>query len=235
MIEAGLEFPYSARRLVIEAFLSLPDELRPTHESLDEDGVGREIKDRDRLLEATLKRETGFFLKGLHLTYDLSFAGTYPIRCNCFLDIDPVLVKKFMLHMASAQPIFGFACAPEERELRNRVTTKQGVNTIESWVGRDTQRYIPGFYWLTLLPVALAEKHGVPLSLIEGVALEHMEPEGGQHFFRFYDDPNDWRSTAAIAELCSSLPGVFDVEKVRPQLENTKNFLELNAILANWK
>ena len=41
--------------------------------------------------------------------------------------------------MAMAHPIFGFACMAEEREHRNRITTKLGINTIESWVGRDTQ------------------------------------------------------------------------------------------------
>jgi len=195
MIEAGLEFQASARRLIVESFLALPGELRPTHESVNEDGADTRIRNYDKFLDAVMKRETGFFLKSSNVTYDVSLAGGRSIICNCFLDVDSTLAKNFLIHMALAQPIFGFACAPEEREWRNRVVTKQGVNTIESWVGRDTQKYIPGLYWLTLLPAALAEKHGIPLPVIDGVAIEHIKLEGDQHFFRFYEEPEDWRST----------------------------------------
>jgi hypothetical protein len=137
--------------------------------------------------------------------------------------------------MAVANPIFGFACAPEEKQAKNRVTTKQGANTIESWVGRDTRKYVPGLYWLTLLPAALAERHGVSLAAIEGVALEHVELQGGQHLFRFYEEPENWRSASGIAAQGTFLPGVFDIERVRPQLEAAKNFLDLNTIITNWK
>jgi|SRR6185312_1172663 len=235
MIEAGLEFPPSARRHVVEAFLSLPEELRPTHESVNESEIGSEIRDYSAFLRALEKRETGLFLKNIAVTYDISLAGQASIICSCFLDVNPFLVKSFMVHMATARPIFGFACAPEEREYRNRVTTKQGVNTIESWVGRDTKKYIPGLYWLTLLPAELAEKQGVSLSTIGETALEHLELEGQQHLFRFYEKPEDWRSAGAVKELCSSLPGIFDVEKARPQLESAKTFLELNTMVNTWK
>ncbi len=235
MIEAGLEFQASARRLVVESFLLLPGELRPTHESANEDEAATKIQDYDKFLEGVMKHETGFFLKGPSITYDISLAGNRSIICNCFLDVDPALAKIFLTLMAKAQPVFGFACAPEEREYRNRVTIKQGVNTIESWVGRDTQKYIPGLYWLTLLPAELAEKRGASLSVIGGIALEHLELEGQQHLFRFYEKPENWRSAAAVKELCSSLPGIFDIEKVRPQLESAKTFLELNTMINTWK
>ena len=109
------------------------------------------------------------------------------------------------------------------------------MNSIESWVGRHAQRYIPGLYWLTLLPTALAEKHGVSLPAVEGAALEHIEIEGGQHLFRFYEEPKDWRSAVGVGQLCSSLPGIFDVQKVREQAALARNFLEFNEVVRNWK
>ena len=115
------------------------------------------------------------------------------------------------------------------------MTTQQGVNKIESWVGRDIDKYVPGFYWLTLLPEALAAKHGIPLTAVERVAREHVALPGGQHLFRFYDRPEDWRSSPVVRNLCATLPGVFDVEKLKPQLAKAKNFLELNSMLRAWK
>lgn len=235
MIDSTLEFPPQALRTVLAAFLALPDGLRPTHHSVGEDDIGEPIHDRARQFETLAKRTSGFFLKGSRVTYDIILAGTKPIICNCFLEVEASLAKQFLMHMAAAQPTFGFACSRDERYQRNRVTIKQGVNTIESWVGRDTQKYVSGFYWLTLLPDALAKQHGVPLSEVEKVAQEHIELEGGQHLFRFYERPEDWQATSAVAELCASLPGVFDVEKVKPQLPAAKNFLELDSMLRVWK
>jgi len=36
-------------------------------------------------------------------------------------------------------------------------------------------------------------------------------------------------------ELCASLPGTFDVERLKPQLAAAKNFLELNSMLKAWR
>lgn len=237
MITAVLEFDSENLDGVLTAFLSLPSRLRPTHFSDDELDISRRT-DIDNAKDFTRffnKRTTGFFLFGPALSCLASIAPNKSIIVHCSIDGEPNLAKQFLVHLAKAQPIFGFACTPEEKEAKNRVTTKQSINTIESWVGRDTRKYIPGLYWLTLLSAALAEKHGVPLSAIEHAALEHVELEGGQHLFRFHEKPENWRSSAAVAELSSSLPGVFDVEKVRPQLEAAKNFLDLNAIIRKWK
>lgn len=244
MIESTLEFQSTDLRSIVATFCTLPEKLRPTRHSLGEDEVGEPILDTEKFLDSLVGTGLDPFLSGACVKYDIGyfdgFVGSEQIRsnsitCNCFLEVEPSFAKKFLMHMASVHPIFGFACAPDERVRRNRVTVKQGVNTIESWVGRDTQKYVPGFYWLTLLPEALAEKYGVPLSAVEKNAKEHIDLKGGQHIFRFYERPEDWQATSVVAELCASLPGVFDVEKVKPQLSAAKNFLDLNAVLRNWK
>jgi len=238
MIEAKLIFESTALRPVVAALLSLPEVLRPRRHSVNEGDAGKVIQNADEFLHSLEKpREPlGFFLKGSKVLYDINPAvGKRPFTCNCWLQVSSSIVQQFLVQMAIEHPIFGFACAPEEKNQRNRVVVKQGINTIESWVGRDYQKYVPGFYWLTLLPDALAKKHRVPIPEVEKIAKEHLELEGGQHLFRFYDQPEDWQSTDEVAKLCASLPGVFDVEKIRPQAEAAKNFLELDEMLGNWK
>ncbi|MVF24753.1 hypothetical protein EVC37_24595 [Methylocaldum sp. BRCS4] len=242
MIESRLDFQTSDLRFVVEAFCTLPMELRPTHHSRGEDEPGEPLLDVGKFLDSMAIANLGPVLKGSNVEYYVEFSyrniGTERVKsiyCDCNLDVEPHLAKQFLLHMAAAQPIFGYACAPEERQHRNRVIVKQGINTVESWVGRDLQKYIPGFYWLTLLPDALAEKYSVPISVVENIAQEHIELEGGQHLFRFYERPEDWQSTHEVAALCSLLPGVFDVEKIKPQLATAKNYLELDSALRGWK
>lgn len=244
MIESVLEFQTSNLLSIVRTFCALPEKLRPTHHSFGEDEPDEPLLDVEKFLDSLANAGLGPFLKGPGVTYDIGFFDGHvgdervkssSITCNCFLEVEPSLAREFLLHMASARPAFGFACSPEERQHRNRVIIKQGMNTVESWVGRDLQKYIPGFYWLTLLPDVLAEKHGVPISEVEKIAQEHIQLEGGQHLFRFYQRPEDWQSTSEVAALCSSLLGVFDVEKIKPQLATTKNFLELDSALRAWK
>jgi len=236
MIEAGLEFEGAIDR-VMTVFSNLPVPLRPVYFS-HEEKLGRDagrIEDQKRFATFIAKSASGFFLVGPSVTYSVRIATGKSMLCDCFIDVPAEIAKEFLEHMSKAKPIFGFACAPGERERRNRVSMQQGVNAMKSWVGRDTKKYVPGFYWLTLLSEALAEQHGVSLSAVSAVAQEHIELEGGQHLFRFYESPDDWETTSAVAKLCASLSGVFDVEKVKPLFYAAKNFLELNSVLREWK
>jgi hypothetical protein len=203
--------------------------------SLAEDEATTAIGDVEVFLQIFKMPTIGVYLQNSTALYDLRRSSPSTFIVDADLEAIPdAAVRVFLIQMAIAHPIFGFACAEEELEHRNRITTKLGVNTIESWVGRDTRRYVPGLYWWTLLPASLAEQHGIPLSTIAGAAREHIELEGQQHLFRFYEKPRDWQSAAVMAELYRSLPGVFDVEKLRPKLRGATTFLELNAILDAW-
>jgi hypothetical protein len=235
MIKASLKFPLSTTVLVTKTILSLPEMLRPTSVSLAEDEPATAIGNVDVFLQTFKMPTIGVYLQGPTASYDVRRLRNNTLIVSGDLEAVPdAAARDFLIHMASAHPLFGFACAEEELEHRNRITTQLGINMIESWVGRDTQKYLPGLYWWTLLPASLAEQHGIPLSTIVGTALEHIELEGQQHLLRFYEKPGDWQSAAVMAKLYPSLPGVFDVEKLRPKLQGATTFLELNAILDAW-
>src|SRR5512138_882094 len=211
MIEAGLEFDGGIDR-TLASFVALPLPLRPVYFSHEEKIVDRadRVEDERRFAAFRARSQSGFFLLSESVTYNLRSATGKPLMCDCFLDVEPEIAKEFLVQMSTARPLFGFACAPAEREHRNRVTVHQGSNKIENWVGRDTRKNVPGFYWLTLLSETLANRHGVSLAAIEAVAQEHIALEGGEHLFRFYERPEDWQKTNAVTELCASLPGVFN-------------------------
>ena len=236
MIEAGLEFDGDVDR-VLAAFIALPAPLRPIHFSHEEkiiDTADR-VEDQKRFAAFRARSQSGFFLLSETVTYSIRLAMGRPLICDCFIDVQAEVAKQFLVQMSTERPLFGFACAPAEREQRNRVTVQQGGTKIENWVGRDTRKNVPGFYWLTLLSETLAMRHGVSFAAVEAVAQEHIALQGGQHLFRFYERPEDWQKTNAVTELCASLPGVFNVEEVKPQLLAAKNFLELNSMLRDWR
>jgi hypothetical protein len=232
MIVARLELPPLSGKQLIEALLAMPEELRPTHYREGEESKRTPIDPQKLIARVTSPEVTGFFLGNRKADYDLSFYGPrIPMVCYADLNLSPRLAWAFMMHMAQLQPVFGHACANEEEEYRNRVFKKLSTMSSESWVGRDLNKYVPGLYWLTLLPVQLAKRHGVPLDALEQAAIEHLEPAPGQHLFRFYDDPEDWRTATAIHALCTALPGIFDSEKFMAELELVHFFLDLRTVL----
>jgi hypothetical protein len=236
MIEAGLEFEGEIDR-ALEAFVALPPPLRPVYFSHEEKIVDTadRVEDETRFSGFRARSQSGFFLLNDSVTFSFRAATGKPLICDCFIDVRPEVAKQFLVHMSMALPLFGFACAPAERELRNRVTVQQGNNRIETWVGRDTMKKVPGFYWLTLLSETLVNRHGVSLTAIGAVAQEHIALEGDQHLFRFYERPEDWQKTPSVTELCASLSGVFNVAEIKPQLLAAKNLLELNSMLRDWR
>jgi hypothetical protein len=235
VIKAVLKFPLSMTDLVTKTILSLPEILRPTFVSMAEDEVGTAIGDVNVFLQTFKMPTIGVYLQNSTALYDLRRSRNSTLIVDADLGAIPDdTVRDFLIRMVIAHPTFGFACAEEELEYRNRITTQMGINTIHSWVGRDIRKYVPGLYWWTLLPASLAAQHGIPLSSVVDAAKEHIELEGNQHLLRFFDKPEDWQSAAVVAKLYRSLPGVFDVEKLRPKLQGATTFLELNAILDAW-
>src|SRR5438128_2045640 len=117
MIEAGLEFEDATDR-VLTAFAGLPLPLRPIHFS-HEEKVGSDadrIEDGKRFAAFVAKSKSGFFLLGPAVTYSIRIASGRPLVCDGFIDVKPEIAKQFLEHMSRAQPIFGFACAPSERD-----------------------------------------------------------------------------------------------------------------------
>lgn len=240
MIESVVEFKSSDLLPVIRAFCTLPQELRPTHFSFGESEPSRPIVDTESLVQALASAGSGPMLTGHKVEYSLGFFhGTIgkevvkskAIRCVCFIDVEPPALASFFLHLAKLGPAFGFACAPEELQHRNRVVVKQGCNVLESWVGRNIDKYVPGLYWMTLISDGLARTHKIPIAALKRIANEYSELDGGQHLFRFFERPQDWRDARELAAMRASIPGVFDIDKIRPRLQAAENFLSLSAAL----
>jgi hypothetical protein len=235
-IEAGFETESSVSTIV-EVLASLPPGVRPRHFSHEEqvESAGDVISDKERLRSFIADSKSGFFLLAPNVTYSIRIAAGHPALCDCFLTVEPALAYTFLEHIAKACPNFAFACRPEERESRNRVRLRVGPNSVESWVGRNPAKYIPGFYWLTLIPDALLERHKIDVSTVERFALEHKRIGRGLNLFRFYDSPDDWTRNDRVKELIRATPGVFNIEVVLTMLAGMTKYNEVSAVTRDWK
>jgi hypothetical protein len=236
MIEAGLEFEGNLEK-VLAAFTTLNPSLRPVHFSYEEyvERDADRIDDEYRMSSFVAKAQSGFFLIGDGVLYSIRLFKEGRVLCGCSIDVDPALAEEFLIHMSEAKPLFGFACDIEERKSRNQINAILGKNRVEAWVGRDTTKYIPGIYWLTLLSNALANRHGISFEELDSASVRHIILSGGQHLFRFYDRPGDWALDSRLSLYYDGFSGVFNIDLVKNSVFTASNFPELSVILRRWK
>jgi hypothetical protein len=237
MIEAEFVFGWGEAERAVSALLSLTSPIRPTRFSgteviEDERDI---VDDSQRLCAFLTNRNSGFFLTGDHATYHFRVVPTRDVTCNCFFEVDETLVQEFAECMAKASPIYGYSCYPEERKWRNRLSVKlKNLQMLETWVGRDPRKYIPGLYWLTVISEELAQQHHISLTDIACDA-EFICNYGSITLFLFFQHPEDWlQYRERIDKLCTKYRGIFSLNRIRALLEGESNFLELNALLSNW-
>lgn len=232
-VDSRLTFPADSIVQVIDAFLSLPEGLRPTHHRVGEDERRKAIGDGRSFRERKAGGGIGFMMYAPHASYDVTPIAGLPVVCNVF-KIPAALAREFLLHMAKSDPVFGYCCDRDEEDHRNALNKTVGMDHAHAWVGRDPARFVPGLYWMTLLPEALANRHGVSLSRVEEIALEHINLGNGQHFFRFYEQPEDWKADAAVKKFLASQPGFFEIGMIEEKVRDVKSTLELLHILHGW-
>ncbi len=118
---------------------------------------------------------------------------------------------------------------------RNQVRHQLGVMKIESWVGRNARKWLPGLYWLNLISAEMAMHHGIPLDSLAAASRQYRDLGNGQYLFRLYDHPEDWKDSAVYQQFLKDIPALFDINAVKRRLPEARNFLELQNELWQWQ
>ena len=115
----------------------------------------------------------GFLLHAKECIYNISIRDKGYSTLNIFPSgsLSTNWIETFFETIAVANPMFGYAAAGSEYKHRNRIFVTQGKNHIESWVGRDLNKYIPGLYYYTLLSKRVLDTLGVSYSELVSLAL----------------------------------------------------------------
>lgn len=224
-------------RAVVRALCEMPEPLRATRHRLGEDKVAQAIGDVGRFVGSLSADELAPMLRAKGADFDISAPGDKPVKCTCQFKARGIpLVRCFMERMAALKPVFGFAAPWDEYRHRNQLDVRLRPYRVQEFVGRDLLKCVPGLYWITLLPDALAERHGVPLAEVERAALNRYSLDGGQRLFEFHDHPDSWRERVdELDGLCATLPGIFNIADLRARLVGVTEEKEYEAIVDPWR
>lgn len=237
MTEAMLYYANERFEAVIEVLLHLPESLRPTRFRRDE-GVPKSkdvVSDVPRFRAFLDKGLNGAFLYAERTIY--SFANAGPSEFYVYiLKLDAQDANILMRDLGGLGVSFGYAADIAERHHRNRLVKSASYGTDEAWVGRNWHRYLPGLYWLTILPASLAKQHEVPLEILKRAALAVEELAAGVWLLKFFESPEHWLAhSGKLDRLCQETQGLFSISRVRPAFEEAKTFLETAEVLRSWR
>ncbi|WP_194868333.1 hypothetical protein [Pseudoalteromonas sp. PPB1] len=238
MIIAGIFFDSSIKDVVVAALQNLPEPLKPVIYSADEEKrpKGNLVSNEKKFDLFRRENTVGFFLHSEKALFDLSFPQLG--KASVFIELADdslfIFLTDYLEGFAQLGIDFGFAADCGEYAHRNRHFITQGDNNIETWVGRDLCKYLPGFYWLTFVSNEIIELHGIDIELISRSA-EFVGNCNGT-LMRFFDDPRSWQNYAELLDdYCEFSDGVFTIKDVEKSVSKEMNFLELNAVLTQWK
>ena len=237
MIEIGSYFSNDRLSFLIDSLLGLPMNLRPRLFSFEEHVTDKKNSvDNHILFNAFLKEAaSGFFLFSDKLVYQFLIAKDIDIRLlihGAVKDDVILLLRK----LSNCLPEFAYASNTREYKHRNILSKHAPYGYESAKVGNDYQQYLPGLYWITVIPSKLIQRHNIPLEKIRAAAIKSEELTNGVWIFTFFNNPDEWKTYAkSIDQLCGKIPGIFSIKNVHKDFKNAKTFIETSKVTYAWR
>lgn len=236
MLTARVEYDNASLVSVASLLLALPEPLRPLRFALSENARGLPVADSS-FNERLETEQFGLFLKSKRVKYNLIVDGNR-IQCDAYFNArsDSLAVDLLCRMAASLEPRFGFACSFDEWVGRNRVLVNLHQGRLSAPVGQNSDRYVPGLYWVTLLPIKYVEKFAIPIDNLVSAAFDCINVDGRIAILRFYENSSDWRSKAnEMGNLYRLLPSIFDIRNLEVGLNALDTAEEVTSYLRPWQ
>lgn len=231
MIDSKINFKNSEHSQFISILTNLPVSLRPVVYSEAED----ELRVNIDLTKINCIEDIRGCLWAQDCEYDIYV--NMDRSFSIFISNDESEeIEQMMRDFSELEIEFGYACHSDERLHRNRIIQKKEYGTLESWVGRDYNKYLPGLYWITLIPNCLIKKFGIDVDEIRDLADKFEIKSNGNIFARFYDDPDQWQARAeAIDSWCARTPGCFYKPPVESEAAKIPDFMGMSDFLFDYR
>lgn len=237
VIQLDIDFEFSELSAVLAALMAQSPEFRPTKISLDEASKRQSISSDELNDVRSLKFQYpgGFELYGASAEYHFSLRENE--ECDLFgLFADANAARVLVRELAKLDVAYGFACESAERKHRNRIVSQDSYGTIEAWVGRDYSKWLPGVYWMNIIPTSMLHQHGLRAESLDDISTS-VDFIGEKNFLvELYEKPSAWRENAErIDQWCETQPGVFFRRQAQIDLEMAANLQDSMEALRRWK
>lgn len=234
-IHAHIDLRDTSRQDVYDFLMSQDKCLRPTRYKYGEIGKGKELGNASQA--RSLIKDTGLFPILFNENSNFMFRNPTPVYqlLSCEFKTESRTVEAFFEQLPQLRPRFGCAFLWEEKIAKNRVSVKVNSMGLEAWVGLDYNVYIPGLFWLTLMPRKLLSAHGVVAEELEQIAHNTKFLADDQLLYKFHVEPNLWRSNENVKATTTSSKGIFNKALVERELLGCASYQQFDSIVRKWK
>ncbi len=196
------------------------DQLAPKRYDSNEDGSSAvplgDISDFDAFAASN---PLGYTLFAKRCDYDVGFGDTnsefHTVTAH-FTKSWPTEEEALALFSCGQDLVeFGFACHYDEYLHRHELKTSTFHGVLQSQVGLDLRKYVPGLYWRTLISHEVLRRHGLDFSSLGTEQVDDSFSE--RHvLLKFGSSAENWREQAKLVDgLCAAHEGIFDIATVR--------------------
>lgn len=237
MIQLEIKFAASMLPELVARLAVQPDAVRPTEIAVDEESARKPISpDNLRDIRSLVAQyPSGFALYGSASEFHLSHPDSGD--CSLFgLIVDDQAARSTLRTLGKLNLLYGYACRPDERAHRNRIVAQKKYGAHEAWVGRDFRKWLPGVYWINVIPCGLLECHGLSIEEFNSIAHSIELIENRNYLVELYASPDQWLSNSdKIDDWCEGRGGVFGRAQAKHDLDQAQNFIEASGVLDRWR
>lgn len=239
MIILHVRFKDSLQELVLSKIMQLPEPIMPIFFTADEGQKNKKnlVLDEKKFSDFRKQNPFGFFLYAEKASFNLSFSD----HSEAIVSVDikdhslSYLLSNLLSELVNLPIDFGFTCNIDEYKHRNHYFYQMEGQSLETYVGRNYIKYIPGLYWITYISFELLEKHQIGIEQVTAFASMVHKLENGI-LFKFYDNPDNWRLNCEdLDKICDQEDGIFSLKKLYKLVPNSISLMELLDFLDEWE
>jgi hypothetical protein len=229
-IEISAHFHPSHIEKALEQINSLPMELRPSRfatSEKDTTGLGS-LENKAKYSAFKSKNGAGYFLLSSRARYEINLKANRFGYSTIEVDsigqgITPIEAKEIITCLANAEPHFAYAY-----KHRNKYARKLEGTTFEAWIGRDLRKYLPGLYWMTLIP----KQTGASIEINRPTLTTSIDYLASGCIVTAFKSPDEWKHYADGIDIwLSSTLAFFSRNKTVERLDAAQTASELRELL----
>ncbi len=218
------------------AISMLPHELVPNAFSIDELGKRKKLSANDLAgRKGDIKQaKGGYFLQADTANYYLILRkGVSEFNIECHDDQGAAIIMEALAKL----PIqYGYASQAEERDHQNSIVVEKNYGSHKAGVGRNYNKYLPGLYWMNIIPITLLKAHQIAIESISDMAKSVEVIDERNLLIKLYDNSKNWNQhSKTVDRWREETHGVFFKKEVKEKLVAAENFLEFMEATSEWE
>ena len=239
---------FETKDSLIDAIISqtndLPGKVALLHAGVDEGKVTERDITKNALAfdQFVDNNEVGFFLYNYDakVLANVNLVGTGGYPSIEFMQEDSSctfltgFVDQILDTFARYGAFFIYACLDEERDAKNRIYNDLDGYSVETWVGRDISKYIPGLYWITWISDKYASHLNIDIEEFAASVNDAIERLGDGYLIRLGNNPGSWKKNLKkLSKLSKDRDYLFNIDKVN--ISSAKTLVDIEDILFDWE